>query len=238
MTHAMHRVLVVEGDQGIRDELRALLTAASYRFVGAQTGSRGEIEARNHRPDLMIAGLELPDCDGIDLIRRVRAWSAVPVIAISLHSSETQKITALDAGADDYVTTPFGTAELLARVRAVLRRSATGTLRSWEIQIGERVIDLARRELRGADPQNRLTPLEFRLLENLARKSGDVINHDCLIRQVWGTAQSSDTRGLRVCIRNLRAKLEPDAKRPRYLVTERGLGYRLRVDGAGVSVRS
>jgi two-component system KDP operon response regulator KdpE len=226
----MHRVLVVEGDAGTRDGLRTLLTAAKYRFVGAETASRGEIDARVHRPDLLIANLELPDLDGIELIGRVRAWSAVPVIALSSLASETRKIAALDAGADDYVTRPFGTAELLARVRAVLRRAATGTLRSWEIRLGERVIDLARRELRGADGQIHLTPLEFRVLENLARHPGTIVKQDRLIREVWGPDQVDDTRSLRVSIRNLRAKLEPDPRRPRYLVTEAGLGYRLHVD--------
>jgi two-component system KDP operon response regulator KdpE len=231
----MHRVLVVEGHPGMRNLLRALLTAANYRFVAAETASRGEIEARVHRPDLLIVNLDLPDRDGLELVARVRAWSAVPVIALSSHSSETLKVAALDAGADDYVIKPFGAAELLARVRAVLRRTATGTARSREIRLGERVIDLARRELRGADTQVHLTPLEFRVLENLARQSGGVINQDYLIRQVWGSAKLGDTSSLRVCIRNLRAKLEPDARRPRYLVTERGVGYRLRVDAAEVA---
>jgi two-component system KDP operon response regulator KdpE len=230
VTRATHRVLAVEAHPGARDALCALLTAANYQFVGAETASRGESVVRVHRPDLLIANLDLPDGDGIELIERVRAWSAVPVIALSSHASETQKIAALDAGADDYITRPFGAAELLARVRAVLRRTATGTLPSWEIRLGERVIDLARRELRGAAAQVRLTRLEFRVLENLARQSGSIVSQDCLMRQVWGTAQSGDTRSLRVCIHNLRSKLEPDARRPRHLVTERGLGYRLHVD--------
>jgi len=230
----MHRVLAIESHPGMRDALRALLTSANYQFVGVETAFRGEVEARAHRPDLLIVNLDLPDGDGIELIRRLRAWSAVPVIALSSHSSESQKIAALDAGADDYVTTPFGDAELLARVRAVLRRTATGTSRSWEIRLGDLVIDLARRELRGAE-KVRLTRLEFRVLEHLARQSGSVISLELLMRQVWGTAESGDTRSLRVCIHNLRSKLEPDARRPKYLVTERGFGYRLRVDAAEVT---
>jgi two-component system KDP operon response regulator KdpE len=230
MTRAMHRVLAIESHAAMRDALRALLTTANYQFVGAETAFRGEVEARAHRPDLLIASLDLPEGDGIELIKRVRAGSAVPVIALSSHSSATQKIAALDAGADDYVTRPFGDPELLARMRAVLRRTATGTLRSWEIRLGERVIDLARRELRGAAAQVRLTRLEFRVLENLAQQSGSIISQDRLMRQVWGSAQLDDTRSLRVCIHNLRSKLEPDARRPRYLVTERGSGYRLRAD--------
>jgi len=231
---AMHRLLAIESHPDMREALRVLLTAANYQFAGAETAYRGEIEARAHRPDLLIANLDLPDGDGVELIRRLRAWSAVPVIALSSHSSEIQKIAALDAGADDYVTRPFGDAELLARVRAVLRRTATGTSRSWEIRLGDLVIDLARRELRGAAAKVRLTRLEFRVLENLARQTGSVISLELLMRQVWGTAQLGDTRSLRVCIHNLRSKLEPDARRPRYLMTERGFGYRLRVDAAEV----
>ena len=230
MTLAMHQVLVVEDDPGIRDVLRALLTAANYRVIEAESAARGEIEARAHKPDLSIVDLGLPDRDGIELIRRVRTWSAVPIIVLSARTGEDQKIAALDAGADDYVTKPFGAAELLARVRAALRRNATGALPTSEIRLGNLVIDLARRELRGAPPQVHLTPLEYRVLEKLARLPGTIVKQDLLIREVWGPGQVGDTRSLRVCIRNLRGKLEPDPHRPRYLVTEAGLGYRLRTD--------
>lgn len=230
MTVAMHQVLVVEDDAGIREVLRALLTAANYRVIEAETAARGESEARTHKPDLVVVDLGLPDRDGIELIARVRAWSAVPVIVLSARISEAQKIAALDAGADDYVTKPFGAAELLARVRAALRRTATGALPSSEIHLGGITVDLARRELRGAAPSVHLTPLEYRVLENLARVPGTIVKQDRLIGEVWGPAAVGDTRSLRVCIRNLRAKLEPDPQRPRYLMTEAGVGYRLRVD--------
>lgn len=230
MTLAMHQVLVVEDDPGIRDVLRALFGAANYRLIEAASAERGEIEARAHKPDLAIVDLGLPDRDGIELIRRVRTWSAVPIIVLSARTDEAQKIAALDAGADDYVTKPFGAAELLARVRAALRRNATGALPAAEIRLGNIVIDLARRELRGAPPQVHLTPLEYRVLEYLARQPGTIVKQDPLIREVWGPGQVGDTRSLRVCIRNLRGKLEPDPHRPRYLVTEAGLGYRLRTD--------
>jgi two-component system KDP operon response regulator KdpE len=229
VTLAMHQVLIVEDDPGIRDVLRVLLAAANYRVVEAESAARGEIEARAHKPDLLIADLGLPDRDGIDLIRSVRAWSTVPIIVLSARTGETQKIAALDAGADDYVTKPFGAPELLARVRAALRRNATGALPSSELRLGDVTIDLARRELRGAPAEMRLTPLEYRVLEHLARQPGTIVKQERLIREVWGPAQVGDTRGLRVCIRNLRAKLEPDPHRPRYLVTEAGVGYRLRV---------
>jgi two-component system KDP operon response regulator KdpE len=232
VTLAMHQVLVIEDDAGIRDVLRAMLGAANYRVVDAETAARGEIEARAHKPDLLIVDLGLPDRDGIELIGSVRAWSGVPIIVLSARTSEIQKIAALDAGADDYVTKPFGAAELLARVRAALRRVATGAMPSSEVRLGRVVIDLARRELRGAADSVRLTPLEFRVLENLARQPGTIVKQDRLITEVWGPGQVDDTRSLRVCIRNLRAKLEPDPQRPRYLITEAGLGYRLRVDDA------
>jgi len=230
VTLAMHQVLIVEDDSGIRDVLRVLLSASNYRVVEAETAARGEIEARAHKPDLLLVDLGLPDRDGLELIRSVRSWSAVPVIVLSARTAEEQKIAALDAGADDYVTKPFAAAELLARVRAALRRTATGALPSSAIRLGAIEIDLARREMRGAAAGVHLTPLEFRVLENLARHPGTIVKQDRLIREVWGPDQVDDTRSLRVCVRNLRAKLEPDPPRPRYLVTEAGLGYRLYVD--------
>ncbi len=229
----MHQVLVVEDDPGIREVLRALLVTANYRVIESNSAARGEIEARAHKPDLAIVDLGLPDRDGVDLIRSVRSWSAVPIIVLSARIAEAQKIAALDAGADDYVTKPFGAEELLARVRAALRRTATGALPSSVIRLGSASVDLARREARGLPPSAHLTPLEYRVLENLARQPGTIVKQDRLIREVWGPAQADDTRSLRVCIRKLRAKLEPDPQRPRYLVTEAGLGYRLHVDDIG-----
>jgi two-component system KDP operon response regulator KdpE len=230
MTQAMHQVLVVEDEPGIRDVLRVLLATAHYRVVEAETAQRGELEARAHKPDLLLVDLGLPDRDGVDLIRRVRAWSPVPIIVLSARTGEEQKIAALDAGADDYVTKPFAAAELLARVRAALRRTATGEARSARLSLGGLTIDLARREVSGASSEVHLTPLEYRVLENLARHPGTIVKQDALIREVWGPAQVGDTRSLRVCIRNLRAKLEPDPARPRHIITEAGLGYRLRLD--------
>ena len=229
MTQAMHLVVVVEDEPGIRDVLRVLLEAARYRVVEAENAARGEVEARAHKPDLLLVDLGLPDRDGVELIRRVRAVSPVPIIVLSARTTEEQKIAALDAGADDYVTKPFASAELLARVRAALRRGATGEGRSAHVVLGPLTVDLAKREVRGTD-QVHLTPLEFRVLESLARHPGRIVKQDALIREVWGPGQVGDSRSLRVCIRNLRTKLEPDPARPRYLVTEAGLGYRLRVD--------
>jgi two-component system KDP operon response regulator KdpE len=229
----MHVIVVVEDEPGIRDVLRVLLTTSNYRVVEADTAVRGEIEARAHKPDLLIVDLGLPDRDGVELIRRVRAWSSVPVIVLSARTAEEQKIAALDAGADDFVTKPFGAPELLARVRAALRRKATGAANSPLVIIGGHSIDLARREVTGGSSPVHLTPLEFRVLENLARNPGGIVKQDALIRDVWGPGQVGDTRKLRVCIRNLRGKLEPDPARPRFIITEAGLGYRLRLDAAG-----
>jgi two-component system KDP operon response regulator KdpE len=226
----MHQIVVVEDEPGIRDVLRVLLHAANYRVVEAENAARGEVEARAHKPDLLLVDLGLPDRDGTELIRRVRAWSAVPIIVLSARTAEEQKIAALDAGADDYVTKPFAAAELLARVRAALRRNATGAAKSSLVRLGSFSVDLAQREVRGGDAEVHLTPLEFRVLENLARHPGTIVKQDALIREVWGPAQVGDTRSLRVCIRNLRNKLEPDPARPRFIVTEAGVGYRLRLD--------
>jgi two-component system KDP operon response regulator KdpE len=233
MTQAMHQVLVVEDEPGIRAVLRVLLATASYRVIEAETAQRGEIEARAHKPDLLLVDLGLPDRDGVEMIRQVRSWSPVPIIVLSARTSEDQKIAALDAGADDYVTKPFAAAELLARVRAALRRTATGAASSARLTLGGLEIDLARREARGATGEVHLTPLEYRVLENLARHPGTIVKQDALIREVWGPGQVGDTRSLRVCIRNLRAKLEPDPGRPRYIITEAGLGYRLRLQDPG-----
>jgi len=230
MTQAMHQILAVEDEPDIRRILRALLEGDQYRFIEAETAERGEIEARSHKPDLLLVDLGLPDGNGIDLIRRIRAWSPVPIIVLSALTMEEQKIAALDAGADDYVTKPFSTPELLARVRAALRRHVRGAEQTPLLRMGAVQIDLARRESHGPQGDLHLTPLEYRVLESLARHTGLIVRQAQLIREVWGPERLGDTGSLRVCMKNLRAKVEPDPRRPRYLVTEAGLGYRLRAD--------
>jgi len=230
MTHAMHQVLVIEDEPEIRNVVRVLLETEHYRVVEAESGTRGEIEARAHKPDLLLVDLGLPDGDGITLIRRVRAWSPVPIIVLSARTMEEQKIAALDAGADDYVTKPFSAPELLARVRAALRRNVRSAEGASGLQLGSTVVDLAQRKATKGDEEVHLTPLEYRVLESLARNAGMIVTQEQLIREVWGPDRSDDTRSLRVAIRNLRQKLEPDPRRPRYLVTEAGLGYRLKID--------
>lgn len=230
MTQAMHRILLVEDDAGIRKVVRALLEAEKYRVVEAETAARAGIEARAHKPDLLLVDLGLPDGNGLEVIRRVREWSTVPIIVLSARTMEEQKIAALDAGADDYVTKPFSAAELLARVRAALRRSIQRGGEPGALRIGEVRIDLARREAHGPRGELHLTPLEYRVLERMARGNGMIVRQDQLIAEVWGPGRIGDTRSLRVCMANLRTKLEPDPKRPKYLLTEAGLGYRLRTD--------
>ena len=228
MTQAMHAVLVIEDDAAIRNVLRVLLQAERYRVVEAETAARAVIEARTHRPDLLLVDLGLPDGDGLKVIRDVRTWSAVPIVVLSARTMEAQKIAALDVGADDYVTKPFSAPELLARVRAALRRTTRSTDQPPVLQLGEISVDLARRETHSPDGSVHLTPLEYRVLQTLARQAGMIVTSNQLIREVWGPDRLGDTRSLRVCLKNLRQKLEPDPARPQFIVTEAGLGYRLR----------
>jgi two-component system KDP operon response regulator KdpE len=233
VTNAMHQVLVIEDEPGIRQVLRVLLEAEDYRVIEAETAARAQIEARSHKPDLLIVDLGLPDGDGLEVIRRVREWSPVPVIVLSARTLESQKIAALDAGADDYVSKPFSAGELLARVRAGLRRSVRGGGETTTIRIGDVDVDLGRREARRPSGDVHLTPLEFRLLESFVRHAGMIVRQPQLLREVWGPERDADARALRVCMKNLREKLEPDPRRPRYFLTEVGLGYRFRPDPRG-----
>jgi len=234
MTRAMHQILVVEDEPGIRHVLRVLLEAENYRVIEAATAQRADIEARSHKPDRLIVDLGLPDGNGIDVIRRVRSWSPVPVIVLSARTLESQKIAALDAGADDYVSKPFSAGELLARVRAGLRRGVRGSGATTKVRVGAIDIDFELREAHGPAGEVHLTPLEYRLLESLVRHAGMIVRQPLLMREVWGPERSGDARSLRVCIKNLRDKLEPDPHRPRYFLTEVGLGYRFRPDARSV----
>lgn len=229
MTQAMFRVLVVEDDADVRRVLAALLAADGHRVVEAESAARALVEVRSHQPDAVLLDLGLPDRDGQELIREIRRFSTVPILVISARTMEHEKIRALDSGADDYVTKPFSAGEVVARVRAALRRGVQAAGRpSHLVRIGGNVVDLASREARNPAGQAlRLTPMEFRVLACLIRGNGLIVTRDQIMREVWGPDRMEDTRGLRAYIRLLRQKLEPDPQRPSYLLTEPGLGYRL-----------
>lgn len=223
-------ILVVEDEPGIRRFLRATFDAEGYRVVESASGRRGMIDAGAQKPDLAIVDLGLPDVDGIDVIRRIRTWSSMPVIVLSARTQERTKIEALDAGASDYLTKPFGVGELLARVRAALRQRTRARDGGNVLRFGPSVVDLARRTATRAGERLHLTPIEFRLLSTLARQLGMVVTHRELLSEVWGPTHAKDTHYLRIYAKQLRDKLEPDPVRPRYLVTETGIGYRLLAD--------
>ncbi len=227
MTAAMHRILIVEDDPGIRALLRTLLEAEQHRVTEAESAERALVEIRAGRPDLVIVDLGLPDRDGHHVIREVRKLSAVPILVLSARTLDAEKIQALDEGADDYVTKPFSSPELLARVRAAMRRALRSVESSESLKLGALDINLVTREAEGPQGKVHFTPLEFRLLECLARRNGLIVTHAVLIREVWGATGSGDSRNLRVYVTSLRQKIEPDPAHPRYLLTEIGLGYRL-----------
>jgi len=222
-------VLLVEDDRHIRRFLRTSLETEGWRVFEAETLRQGLVDAATRKPDLVIADLGLPDGDGVDLIRQVRTWSRVPVIVLSARSDEDDKVRALDAGADDYIEKPFGVSELLARVRANMRRQQT--LReggeSSSVTIGDVEIDLAARVVTKAGAVVHLTPIEFRLLGVLVANAGRVLTHRHLLREVWGPSHVEDNHYLRVFMANLRHKLESDPAQPKMLLTETGVGYRL-----------
>lgn len=227
MTDAMFRALLVEDDAGIRAVVGTLLRAEGFRVVNAATAERAVVEARTHQPDVVLVDLGLPDRDGQGVIRDLRAFSAVPIVVLSARTAEAQKIAALDGGADDYVVKPFSAGELLARVRAAMRRQLRRVEPSTRLTVGDVSLDLQRREAVGPAGPLHFTPLEYRVLECLARSRGIVVTHDQLLREVWGPAHVGDTRGLRAYVKMLREKLEPDPARPRHLLTDPGVGYRL-----------
>lgn len=223
-------ILVVEDEPGIRRILRTAFDVEGYRVVESASGRRGAIDAGTHKPDLAIVDLALPDMDGIAVIRRIREWSSMPIIVLSARVQEHVKIEALDAGANDYVTKPFGVGELNARVRATLRQAARPAVNDASLALGDVVIDFDCRVARRAGGEVALTPIEFRLLATLAKHAGMVVTHRQLLTQVWGPTHERDTHYLRIYMKQLRDKLEPDPIQPRFLVTETGVGYRLVVD--------
>jgi len=228
VTVASRAVLVVEDEPRIRRVLRTLLELEDFRVIEAETAAFGLSAARTYKPDLVIVDLGLPDRDGMEVIAGVRAWSRVPIIVLSARSAESDKVAALEAGADDYITKPFGARELSARVQVALRHSASAGAAGASLTIGQWRIDLEARTARHeAGEELHLTPIEYRLLEVLAEHIGFVVTHRVLLQQVWGPGSATQTHYLRVYMKQLRSKLEPDPARPHWLLTETGVGYRL-----------
>ena len=222
------RVLVVDDEPQIVRGLRVVLRNAGFRVDSAGTKEEA-LDALSHRPpDAVLLDLVLPDGSGVDVCRQVREWSHVPIVVVSAVGDEREKVRALDAGADDYVTKPFGSQELAARLRAVLRR-ASDNGNEPAIEIGDLVVDLADRRVRRGDEDIHLTPIEFDLLRVLAQNRGRLVTHRQLLQEVWGPAYGDETHYLRVHVAHIRRKLELDPARPRYVITEPGVGYRLRV---------
>ena len=223
-------VLIVEDEAAVRKFVRAALIGNGYRVAEASTGEDALIEARTRSPDLVLLDLGLPDMDGLEVTRRLREWSPAPIVVISARGQEKDKVDALDAGADDYLTKPFGTAELLARLRANIRRTlrSIGQPSDPTIVVGGLRVDLGQRHVFVDDQEIHLTPTEYKLLTELVKNAGKVITHRHLLVQVWGPAHAQEAHYLRVYMAQLRRKIEKDPARPRYLVTEPGVGYRLR----------
>ena len=220
--------LLIEDERQIRRFVRMALETEGWHIVEAETVKQGLIDAGTRKPDVVILDLGLPDGDGIDFIRDFRAWSPIPIIVLSARAGETDKIEALDAGADDYLTKPFGVGELLARVRATRRRSAgAASEESAPFRMGDVEVDLTKRTVRKGDTPLRLTPIEFRLLALMIKNVGRVLTHRQILREVWGPAYVEHEHYVRVHMGHLRRKLEDDPAQPAHLVTETAVGYRL-----------
>ncbi len=227
MNGTVGKVLVVEDEVEIRRFIRLSLQAESLEVSEADTVQRGLVEAGTRRPDLVVLDLGLPDGDGVDFIRGLRTWSDIPIIVLSARTTEADKIAALDAGADDYLVKPFGTGELLARVRAQLRRHPHANAEAQSLlEFGDVRVDFVHRTVERAGVAVHLTPLEYRLLAHLASHPNRVLTHPQLLRAVWGPSHAEDTHYVRIYMGHLRAKLEADPSQPRHLVTELGVGYR------------
>jgi two-component system KDP operon response regulator KdpE len=225
-------VLVVEDEPQVMRYLRATLPAHGYRMLEAASGAQALVETQTRQPDLVLLDLGLPDLDGLEVTRRLREWTSVPIVVVSARGQERDKVQALDAGADDYLTKPFGTDELLARMRVALRHAARMAGGSGEtmFEAGDLRVDLASRLVYRRGEEVRLTRTEYRLLAALVQHAGKVLTHRQLLREVWGPGAASETHYLRVYMAQLRHKLEADPARPRQLLTETGVGYRLRAE--------
>jgi len=230
MSDAAPTVLVIEDEPQMRRFLKASLEAHDYRLVEAVTAREGLAQAAGRTPDVILLDLGLPDLDGIEVTRRLREWSRAPVIVISARGREQDKIAALDAGADDYLTKPFGLGELLARLRVALRHTVGDGATEPVLEVGDLRVDLGARLVFRGGREVHLTPIEYKLLAVLAHHAGRVVTHRQLLKEVWGPNAVEHTHYVRVYLTQLRHKLEDDPARPRYLVTESGVGYRLKAE--------
>ncbi|WP_331273584.1 two-component system response regulator KdpE [Providencia rettgeri] len=221
-----HQILVIEDEKEIRRFVRLALEGEGWKVFEAENYHRGLIESGTRQPDLLILDLGLPDGDGLNLIRDLRQWSSIPIIVLSAREEESQKVAALDAGADDYLTKPFGISELLARVRVALRRFGKSTQENSKCQFGDITIDFINRIVTKQGEELHLTPIEFRLLSELVANSGKVLTQRHLLLQVWGPNYVEHNHYLRIYMGHLRQKLENDPARPIHLLTETGIGYR------------
>jgi two-component system KDP operon response regulator KdpE len=222
------RLLIVDDERPIRRLLRTVLTPHGFEVIDAASGQEGLTAAATARPDLILLDLGLPDLSGVDVIRRVREWAQIPIVVLSAHDREEEKVEALDAGADDYVTKPFGARELLARVRAALRH-ADRPPEDPVFGVGDLTVDLSKRVVTLSGLELHLSPIEYELLRVLILNAGKVMTHRHLLREVWGVGYDQASHLLRVTMSNLRHKLEPNPARPEYIITEPGVGYRLRI---------
>jgi two-component system KDP operon response regulator KdpE len=220
-------ILVVDDEPPIRRFLRTTLEAQGYRVVEAETGAAALVDGLGAKPDVVILDLGLPDMDGLQVIPAIRATSGVPIIVLSIRDDERGKVDALDLGADDYVTKPFGMAELIARIRAALRHRFEAQGEPPVFASGTLTVDLVRRRVAACGEDVKLSPKEYEILKLLVVHAGKVLTHRQILRHVWGPAQESDVQYLRVFVRQLRQKLEPDPARPAHILTEPGVGYRL-----------
>ena len=224
------RVLVVDDEPQILRGLRAILRNQGFQVDVAATKAEVLDAVASRPPDLLVLDLVLPDGSGVEVCEEIRRWSAMPIIVLSAVGDEREKVRALNAGADDYMTKPFGSEELAARLRALLRRSHDTTTEPT-VRAGDLEIDLARRVVRSAGREEHLTPIEFDLLRVLAQHQGRLVTHRTLLQEVWGPAYADETHYLRVHVAHIRSKIEPDPSRPRYVLTDPGVGYRLSDDG-------
>jgi two-component system KDP operon response regulator KdpE len=223
-------ILIVEDENTIRRFIRVALGTQHYDCLEAQDGATALSLAASHKPDVMVLDLGLPDMDGLEVIKNLRTWSSIPILVVSARGREREKVEALDLGADDYLTKPFGIAELLARIRVVLRhhlREQSGDTDNLTWHVGALMIDYEKRRVTLTGEEIHLTPMEYKLLTLLAFNHGKVLTHRYLVQEIWGEVTADDTQSLRVCMGNLRRKLEEDPAQPKFILTEVGVGYRM-----------